>query len=211
MNIFKWSGCFFILLVLHISIYAQTIQAPVYENSNFRYGLKTEPLTTSITTSDVTSGSAIATDYTSEVIMPAELNISKRKIVGALFNMKVNLGDDYIYGPAGTTLDFKYKVTFTIKGFNGATEVANVFDDATYDLIIENGKPEAVFSKDFTQFTDLATNSVDASDFLFQRFSIENVKITPLITASSASSTQAEMMAKIANKIRIELSYDIEY
>jgi hypothetical protein len=191
------------------------ITGPVFEKSHYIFHNKTVPLTNAITPGNVASESAIPTPFTSNVVMPAELTIPHRKIVNAMFSIKVNLGDNYIYGPSASTenapLDFKYKVSFDLLPYNGSSVVNGVFDRSRYEIIIENNKPEAVFVKNLAAYSDIGTNSVGASDFIFQRLTISNVTITPIIKAVAVPSVQATMLAKIANSIRFEISYDIEY
>jgi hypothetical protein len=187
----------------------------VFENSHYLYNHTTSPLTNLITPGNVTEGVPLSTGFSTDVAMPPEITVTRKKISDAVFLLKVNLGDDYIYGPASSTpnapLDFKFKVTFSLTPLNGTNVVAGVLEQSNYELVIENNRPEAVFVKNFAQFNDIASNTVGGSDFSFQRFRIDNVKIVPLISAATAPSTQASMLAKIANSIRFEISYDINY
>jgi hypothetical protein len=216
MKIFKWSGSLFIFLLwFSVDAVAQVTPEPLFENSHNLYSNKTAPIITTATGDDVTSSAPIVTDFNLDVAMPAELKVSKRKIINASLLIKTNLGDEYNYGPSSASsnapLDFKYKISFHLKAYDGAIAVNNVFDQVSYAVIIENDKPEAAFVKNLSQYSDVLSNAVSASDLSFQRIAISNVTITPLITSASNASTQAIMLASIANKIRFEISYDIEY
>lgn len=213
MNVFKWSGSLLIFCVM--CSFQALAQGPVFSNSHYVYSTKTAPLTASVTPANTTSSNPISTTFAMDVMMPPELSVPQRKINNAMLFVKVNLGDDYKYGPNSTTedspLDFKYRVSFSLTGYNASATVPGVFEQSAYELTIENGKPEALYVKNLTRFSDIQKNTVTASDLTFQRATISSVTITPLITATSAPSIQASMLATIANSIRFEISYDIEY
>ena len=196
-------------------VWAQSLQ---YKNSHYIYHEATTALSNGTVTGAsvsglVAPGAPIGMPYSAAIDLPASLSIPTRKINKALFSIKANLGNDYAYGIENANLFFDFKISFQLDVLDNSGVVIStpiVFDNLGYDLRIENKKPEAAWVKDFTAFASIGNPAMNA-DFAFKKIRISNVVLIPQLVANPSNTNYVALLAQIANSIRFELDYDIEY
>jgi hypothetical protein len=143
-------------------------------------------------------GTAVGT--TDSIAIPGNFVLPK-KAHSAVFNVKMDLGDDYIFGDASTN-GFNGQITFTVAAKDPVgNSVAGIFKNNSYTINLNNSNPEAVFLKDFTSNADVNGN------FLFTNF---RITITG-VNFTFENNVPSNIRNMIKNSLRVKLAYEIDY